>query len=308
MSTATTVTRTQREPELLGQTVVVIGGSAGIGLETARRARSDGADVLLTGRNPARLQRAALELDALSTRAFDANDPTWIERFFDDLAKPVDHVMVTAGRPHYGRLVEMALAQTREALDEHLLLVLGVARNAADKVRPGGTFAVHGRHRRPASRHRPRDPVDGDGRAPRAHSQPRARVRPSPSQPHRRRLCPHALVGTTARRSPRETAAISFARPCGSRGGCSGQTRSASSSASWSASSAASKSSPRRTRPASTRGMKSRPNPRSAPSSSPRVGSSIMPSQSSEDAPDMTSRTSIHSYSGSPPGPGSEET
>ncbi|MFD0331817.1 hypothetical protein ACFQZC_35820 [Streptacidiphilus monticola] len=28
-----------REPELLGQTVVVIGGSAGIGLETARRAR-----------------------------------------------------------------------------------------------------------------------------------------------------------------------------------------------------------------------------------------------------------------------------
>jgi NAD(P)-dependent dehydrogenase (short-subunit alcohol dehydrogenase family) len=31
--------RAQREPELLGQTVVVIGGSAGIGLETARRAR-----------------------------------------------------------------------------------------------------------------------------------------------------------------------------------------------------------------------------------------------------------------------------
>ena len=30
----------QRQPELLGQTVVVIGGSAGIGLETARRARA----------------------------------------------------------------------------------------------------------------------------------------------------------------------------------------------------------------------------------------------------------------------------
>ena len=40
------------EPELLGQTVVVIGGSAGIGLETARRARAEGADVVLTGRNP----------------------------------------------------------------------------------------------------------------------------------------------------------------------------------------------------------------------------------------------------------------
>jgi len=39
--------RTSRERELAGQTVVVIGGSAGIGLETARRARAEGADVIL---------------------------------------------------------------------------------------------------------------------------------------------------------------------------------------------------------------------------------------------------------------------
>jgi len=35
---------TEREPELRGQTIVVIGGSAGIGLETARRARAEGAE------------------------------------------------------------------------------------------------------------------------------------------------------------------------------------------------------------------------------------------------------------------------
>ncbi len=46
MSTATTVSPIQREPELLGQTVVVIGGSAGIGLETARRARAEGAKLI----------------------------------------------------------------------------------------------------------------------------------------------------------------------------------------------------------------------------------------------------------------------
>jgi len=34
-----------RESELLGQTVVVIGGSAGIGFETAHRARAEGAKV-----------------------------------------------------------------------------------------------------------------------------------------------------------------------------------------------------------------------------------------------------------------------
>jgi hypothetical protein len=56
MSTAGVAPTTEREPELLGQTVVVIGGSAGIGLETARRARAEGADVILTGRNPDRLK------------------------------------------------------------------------------------------------------------------------------------------------------------------------------------------------------------------------------------------------------------
>ena len=42
MTTATTVSPTRREPQLLGQTLVVIGGGFGIGLETARRARAEG--------------------------------------------------------------------------------------------------------------------------------------------------------------------------------------------------------------------------------------------------------------------------
>ena len=144
MSTATTASPMQREPELLGQTVVVIGGSAGIGLETARRARAEGANLILTGRNPERLQRAASELDTLSTAAFDATDPAPLERFFRDLPTTIDHVMVTAGRPHYGRLVDMDFAQARRALDEHLLPVLQVARHAAHKVRPGGTLLFVG--------------------------------------------------------------------------------------------------------------------------------------------------------------------
>jgi len=56
----------RREPGLLGQTVILVGGSAGIGLETARRARAEGANVVLTGRDSDRLQRAALDVDARS--------------------------------------------------------------------------------------------------------------------------------------------------------------------------------------------------------------------------------------------------
>jgi NAD(P)-dependent dehydrogenase (short-subunit alcohol dehydrogenase family) len=144
MSTATTTVPIRHEPELLGQTVVVIGGSAGIGLETARQARAEGARLILAGRNPERLQSAAGEVEALSKAAFDANDPASLERFFGDLPATIDHVMVTAGRPHYGRLLDMDLEQARRALDTSLLLMLQVARSAARKVRPGGTLLFMG--------------------------------------------------------------------------------------------------------------------------------------------------------------------
>ena len=91
----------------------MIGGSAGIGLETARRARAEGADVILTGRNRDRLASAATEVDALSTATFDANDLTALEGFFEGLETPIDHVMVTAGRPYYAPLAEMDFDEAR---------------------------------------------------------------------------------------------------------------------------------------------------------------------------------------------------
>ena len=135
---------TQREPELAGQTVVLIGGSAGIGLETARRARAEGAEVILTGRNADRLERAALDVGAQRTAAFDADDATALESFFDSLPTPIDHVLITAGGPRYGPLLEMDSAQVREALSSHVVLGLAVARNVVGKMRPGGSLVLMG--------------------------------------------------------------------------------------------------------------------------------------------------------------------
>jgi NAD(P)-dependent dehydrogenase (short-subunit alcohol dehydrogenase family) len=132
----------RREPELLGQTVVLIGGSAGIGLETARRARSEGADVVLTGRDPGRLERAALEVGARSTAAFDADDSAALARFFDGLPDRIDHVLVTAGGPHYGPLLEMDADQVRRGVSDHIVMALDVARNAVGRMRPGGTLLL----------------------------------------------------------------------------------------------------------------------------------------------------------------------
>jgi len=143
MSAASITSCIHREPELRGQTVVVMGGSSGIGLETARLAHAEGAKVILTARNPERLKQAAREVGAASTASFDATDPAAIERFFLDLPM-IAHVMVTAGRPYYGRLADMDFAKIRDLVGEHLLQALYVARCAASKVRPGGTLIFMG--------------------------------------------------------------------------------------------------------------------------------------------------------------------
>lgn len=145
MSTATTTpSRIQHQPELLGQTVVVIGGSLGIGLETARRARAEGAKVILTGRNPERLQAAANEVDALSTAAFDATDFKLLEKFFKDLQAPVDHVLVTGPGPYYAPLEDFDFDRARRDIEAHVLLPIQIARNARNRVRAGGTLLFMG--------------------------------------------------------------------------------------------------------------------------------------------------------------------
>ena len=90
-----------REPELAGQTVVVIGGTSGIGLETARRARAEGAEVTPHGPQPGAAAAGREGSGRASFAAFDAFEPAALDKFFADLPHPIDHVMLTAGGAHY---------------------------------------------------------------------------------------------------------------------------------------------------------------------------------------------------------------
>ena len=130
--------------DLAGQTVVVIGGTSGIGLETARLARSGGADVILVARDPERLKKVASELGARSSAAFDATDFARLASFFDALQAPIDHVLVTGPGPYYAPLAEFDFEKARRDLEAHVLLHLAVAKAAAKKVRPGGTLLFMG--------------------------------------------------------------------------------------------------------------------------------------------------------------------
>jgi NAD(P)-dependent dehydrogenase (short-subunit alcohol dehydrogenase family) len=144
MTIPTTAPSVRREPELLGQTVVVIGGSAGIGLETARRARAEGADVVITGRNPERLEQAAHDVGATGASAFDSADRERLAQFFADLPAPIDHVMLSGGGPYYAPLQDMDFDEVRADIDRHLLLPVHVARHAIGNVPAGGSLLFIG--------------------------------------------------------------------------------------------------------------------------------------------------------------------
>jgi NAD(P)-dependent dehydrogenase (short-subunit alcohol dehydrogenase family) len=135
---------TQREPELQGQTVVLIGGSSGIGLETARRAHAEGAEVILTGRRADRLEQAAKEVGASSTAAFDATDPAALGEFFAGLSGTIDHLLLTGPGPYYAPLAELDRDRAHRDFDAHLWLYIAVTQHAAGRVRPGGTLLFMG--------------------------------------------------------------------------------------------------------------------------------------------------------------------
>ena len=145
MSTATTTSPIPRGPELLGQTVVVIGGSAGIGLETARRARAEGANA-----NPHRQESRAPP--ARRERARRA-EHRGLRRRRPGRSRSVLPGPAGADRPcdghrpagpYYARLADLDLEQAHRDFDEHLWLTIAVAQHAVGKVRPGGTLLFMG--------------------------------------------------------------------------------------------------------------------------------------------------------------------
>ena len=135
--------------ELDGQTVVVIGGSAGIGLETARRAREEGADVILTARDPRPPAAGRRRARGASVAAFDATD-------FDRLGRVLRRA-AHADRPRAGdgpRSLLRAAARVRRRAGTPRRRGPSAAADPGRSGRdeqgsPGRDPALHGRHRWP---------------------------------------------------------------------------------------------------------------------------------------------------------------
>ena len=137
---------------LNGKQVVVIGGSSGIGLETARLALLQGALATIAGRSADRLRSAAESLKAstsidisnrLRTVGADMADESSIRSLFDGETR-VDHIFVSAGElsPGAADLVRADLESLRSILDIRLVGVARVVRHATPKLNERGSITL----------------------------------------------------------------------------------------------------------------------------------------------------------------------
>jgi NAD(P)-dependent dehydrogenase (short-subunit alcohol dehydrogenase family) len=125
---------------LKNTTVVVLGGSSGIGLATAKAARAEGAHVVITGRSAERLQMAQAELgDAVRTVVLDVADEIGTQTFFRELDQ-LDHVFITAGTLLKDSRLAPESTALRPAMDTRFWGALYAAKYGAAKMNGSGSI------------------------------------------------------------------------------------------------------------------------------------------------------------------------
>lgn len=128
---------------LTGQRVVVIGGSSGMGLATARAAAQAGAAVTIASSGKDRLDAALAELPAgCEGIVADTRDEDSIAALFEHVGR-LDHLVYTAGDSVSPQpLVEASLADARQRLDVRFWGTVAAVKHAVPRMNPRGSISV----------------------------------------------------------------------------------------------------------------------------------------------------------------------
>ncbi|MFI0452656.1 SDR family oxidoreductase [Actinomadura sp. 6N118] len=109
--------------------VVILGGTSGIGLATAERLAADGAEVIVTGRDPEKL--AAVKDRMAAAEMVDGTDEGEVTAFFERIG-PFDHLVLafSSGAVGMGALADTALADIKAAFEGKLFAYLSAIQSA----------------------------------------------------------------------------------------------------------------------------------------------------------------------------------
>lgn len=101
---------------LQGKKVVIIGGSSGIGLATAKAAVTAGAKVLLAGRSLQKLAQAQAEIGGGEISSLDLLQEDAVKKFFAEVGI-IDHLVISGSSVTAGSFRELETSDARKSVD-----------------------------------------------------------------------------------------------------------------------------------------------------------------------------------------------
>jgi NAD(P)-dependent dehydrogenase (short-subunit alcohol dehydrogenase family) len=131
-------------PSLAKKTVMIVGGSSGIGLATARRVAAEGARIVLVSRSADKLAEAAKDLQGeVSCHAVDMLDETAIAKMAKSVGS-IDHLVLTAvadENKRRGPIADITTDQMERSLDK-LRGFFFVVRSMSPQVEARGSVTI----------------------------------------------------------------------------------------------------------------------------------------------------------------------
>lgn len=125
---------------LEGRTVMIVGGTSGLGFATAQRLIDLGAEVAIVGRDVDKVDRARRELGARATVAsVDAADASALRDFADGLVA-IDHVVSFAGLQPAAAIADTDHDMFASAFDARVWAARNCCAATAHRMPPDGSF------------------------------------------------------------------------------------------------------------------------------------------------------------------------
>lgn len=122
--------------------VVIIGGSSGIGLESAKQLIAQGAEVIIASRSEDKLRIAKEQLGVRATAyTLDTTQEQQVQSFFEKIGQ-FDHLVVSAAETSGGSFLQMDTAQARQLFENKFWGQYFAAKYGASKILPNGSITL----------------------------------------------------------------------------------------------------------------------------------------------------------------------
>ncbi len=123
-----------------GKKIVVIGGSSGMGLATARAAAAEGARVIIASRSEEKLRQAQAQIQgSVEGLTINVMEEGSVKAFFDRVGE-FDHLTTPGSEAVLGPFLSLDTQAARKAFDSKFWGQYQAAKYGAPKIRTGGSI------------------------------------------------------------------------------------------------------------------------------------------------------------------------